>query len=431
MHQTSVEPHGAVVHVLLVEDSEADSDMVRAMLSVGRGAMEVVRGLYRVSWVDRLEAALDAMVREPFDVVLLDLRLPDSPGLDTLDAVRRAAPELPVVVLTGYDDDGLALLAIQHGAQDYLAKDHLDGRLLSRTIRHAIERKRAEVQLRRHASEVESARAQIERQAEEISVRADQINRINSELDDFAYIASHDLKEPLRGIKAYCEILLEDYHEKIDEPGRKRLAKLGDLCERLENLVGDLLTYCRLGATQRADEPVDLNQVFDDVLDTLAPTIDRNGGEVVCRKRLPRVTGDATLLGMALTNLISNGLKFTDGRRSVVEVGCVPGDPPTIFVRDNGIGIAPEHHQEIFTIFRRLHPRHRYEGTGAGLTIVRKIIEAHGGRIWLESKPAEGTTFYFTVAPAKTPNDHRPVPPTTPAPHWAATAATRPAEQAR
>ena len=401
--------------VLLVEDSAADAERVRLALSETRGAMGVRQGLFTVTSVDHLAPALQLLSREDFGVVLLDLGLPDCDGLETLARVRAAAPDVPVVVLAGLDDDGQALGAIQRGAQDYLAKDHFDARLLRRTLRHAMERKRAEVQLLQHSRQIETAHARIERQAAQLKTRAEQLDRINRELDDFTYIASHDLKEPLRGIRAYCEILLEDYHQKLDAAGQRRLATLVDLCDRLETLIGDLLTYCRVGGTRPADTGIDLGAVVGEVLDTLRPAVDRRGALVRVVERLPKVTGDATLIGMALTNLISNGLKFNDRAKPLLEIGCLPTDPPTLYVRDDGIGIEPRHHEAIFTIFRRLHGRKRYEGTGAGLTIVRKIVQSHGGQIWLESEPGAGSTFFFTLAPS----EGKPAgkPPTKP-PHW-------------
>lgn len=401
--------------VLLVEDSATDAQMVRHALSETRGAMAVRRGLFALTRVDHLTPALRLLARRDFAVVLLDLGLPDSTGLETLAAVRAAASDVPVVVLAGLDDDGLALTAIQRGAQDYLTKDRLDGCLLRRTLRHAIERKRAEVQLLQHARRIENAHQRIQRQAQQLEIRAEQLDRINRELDDFTYIASHDLKEPLRGIRAYCEILLEDYHDKLDVPGQQRLATLVDLCDRLETLIGDLLTYCRVGGARPADTGIDLHAVVDEVLDTLRTAIDRRGASVRVVGRLPKVTGDATLLGIALGNLISNGLKFNDRAQPQLEIGCLPTDPPTFYVRDDGIGIEPRHHEAIFTIFRRLHGRKKYEGTGAGLTIVQKIVQSHGGRIWVESELGAGSTFFFTLAA----DVEKPAgkPPTRP-PHW-------------
>ncbi|HUT13246.1 MAG TPA: ATP-binding protein [Thermoguttaceae bacterium] len=411
----------AETRVLLVEHDPADAQRVWLALSEARGAMEVQQGLFNMTWVERLAPALDLLAQEKFDALLLDLQLPDAEGFETLERVRKTAADVPVIVLTAMDDDGQALLAIQGGAQDYAAKDRLDGRLLGRTIRHAIERQRAEVQLRRHAREVEAARTRIEQQAAELRARAEQLDRINRELDDFTYIASHDLKEPLRGIAAYCDILREDYHDKIDAAGQQRLNKLGDLCKRLETLVGDLLTYCRVGGIRPAQTGIDLSAVVHEALETLLPVIERRRASVRVADRLPTVTGDATLIGMVLSNLITNALRFNDNAQPSVEIGCMPTDPPAIYVRDDGIGIEAKHHEEIFTIFRRLHGRKEYEGSGAGLTIVRKIIESHGGRIWLESELGNGTTFYFTLAPAK---EQKLIPrqatePSPKPPHWA------------
>ena len=397
--------------VLLVEDCATDARMVRLALDETRGAMAVRRGLFTITSVDGLGSALQRLDGGNFGVVLLDLHLPDSSGLETLARVRAAAPEVPVVVLAGLDDDGQALTAIQRGAQDYLVKDRLDGRLLRRTLRHAIERKRAEVQLLQHSRQIEAAHTRIKRQAAQLKARAEQLDRVNRELDDFTYIASHDLKEPLRGIRAYCEILLEDYHPKFDAAGQRRLAMLVNLCDRLETLIGDLLTYCRVGGTRPADTGIDLDAVVAEVLDTLRPAIDRRSASVRVAGPLPKVTGDATLIGMALANLVSNGLKFNNRARPRLEIGCLPTDPPTLYVRDDGIGIDRKHHGEIFTIFRRLHGRKKYEGTGAGLTIVQKIVQSHGGRIWLESEPGAGSTFFFTLAPT---GGKRPGKP----PHW-------------
>jgi len=399
------------IEALLVEDNPTDARMIRCALSETHGAIEVWRGLFSVTRVDCLEDALTRLKQGNFDVVLLDLQLPDSGGLEALSEVRDAAMEVPVVVLTGFDDEGLALAAIQRGAQDYVAKDRLDGRLLARTIRHAIERKRSEVQQVRRAEELEAAHARIEQQAAELKARAEQLDRINRELDDFTYIASHDLKEPLRGIAAYCEILLEDYHDKLDADGQQRLESLVKLCDRLEILIGDLLTYCRVGGIRPADAGVGLDAVVADVLETLCPAIDRRGASARVVGELPVVSGDATLIGMALGNLIANGLKFNDNPHPCVEIGALASDPPTLFVRDNGIGIERKHHEDIFTIFRRLHGRKQYEGTGAGLTIVRKIVQSHGGRVWVESQPGRGSTFFFTLAPGEVKTATKP-------PHW-------------
>ena len=273
------------------------------------------------------------------------------------------------------------------------------------------------------------AQAHIEAQARQLRARAEELQRLKHDLDDFTYIASHDLQEPLRGIRACCEMLLEDYGGKLDQPGRRRLAKLVGLCGRLENLIADLLTYCRVGGVQPAQTSIDLEEVVGEVLETLGPMIQQQNAAVCVEGRLPEVTGDAMLIGLVLTNLISNGLKFNDNPQPRLEIGALPTKPPALYVRDNGIGIPREHHEAIFGIFRRLHSRAKYEGTGVGLTIVRKIVQSHGGRIWVESEPGAGSTFFFTLAPSQ----EQPVgarearsvgPPAVPPPHWAEPAQT-------
>lgn len=230
-----------------------------------------------------------------------------------------------------------------------------------------------------------------------LEAKAGELTRTNRELDDFTYVASHDLKEPLRGISAYCDILLDEYRDKVDDNGRRMMKTLVELCGRLSQLIDDLLAYCRAGRTPEATD-LDLDEVLDEVLMTLGPAIDARSGGVRRLDRLPVVRGDATLLGMVLQNLISNGLKFNDSSAPTVELQVLSGEQPTIVVRDNGIGIEARHHEAVFAMFRRLHARSKYEGTGAGLSIARKIVENHGGRMWLESAPGKGSAFYFMLA---------------------------------
>jgi light-regulated signal transduction histidine kinase (bacteriophytochrome) len=231
-----------------------------------------------------------------------------------------------------------------------------------------------------------------------LEAKNSQLARINRELDDFTYVASHDLKEPLRGISSYCQILSEDYAEKLDADGHRRLNSLVSLCQRLGQLIDDLLAYSRIGRTSPHLQKIDLNQVAADVTATFAATAEERGAQIVTHD-LPVVMADATLVAEVLRNLVGNALKFNESLLPRVEIGAELGEPTIFFVKDNGIGIPPQHHQDVFTMFRRLHSRRKYDGTGAGLSLVRKIIEAHEGRVWLESAPGEGTTIYFTLSP--------------------------------
>jgi light-regulated signal transduction histidine kinase (bacteriophytochrome) len=230
----------------------------------------------------------------------------------------------------------------------------------------------------------------------------DDLARSHSQLDEFSYVASHDLKEPLRGIHNLAEMLQEDYGGKLGEEGRQRLATLSRLSQRMDDLLSSLLEFSRVGRADFADVQVDLNQVVAEALEVLRPRIEEQKTEIRLLGTLPAVRGDRSRLGEVFVNLIGNAIKYNDKARKWVEIGIEPM-PGTgsdgFFVRDNGIGILPGHFEEIFQIFRRLHGRDEFGGgSGAGLTITRKIIEKHGGRIIVESTPGVGTTFRFTLA---------------------------------
>jgi len=264
---------------------------------------------------------------------------------------------------------------------------------------------------------------------------------VAQDLDDFAYVASHDLKEPLRGISAYCEILLEDYYDKLDREGQRRLGAILAMCNRLGGMIDSLMTYCRVGRVPSAQVPVDLDEVVAVVIGILGPMIEKRKASVRVVGKLPTAAADRNLLGMVFGNLVANGLKFNESAVPSVEIGLREGTPPVVYVRDNGIGIAAEHHDAVFTLFRRLHSQKKYEGTGAGLTIARKIVQSYGGEIWVESKPGRGSTFLFTLGSAMGPAPAVAVPEGTQAPsraanppHWAgpskAAACPRPRQRA-
>ena len=235
-----------------------------------------------------------------------------------------------------------------------------------------------------------------------------ELARSNTELDAFAYIASHDLKEPLRGIHNYAHFLIEDYADKLDEAGANKLRTLTRLTQRMQGLLDSLLHYSRLGRQELSLRPVDLQRVLEGALDLLHTQVEERRVAVRVPKPLPTVVVDHRCIGEIFTNLIVNAIKYNDKDQCWVEVGCVDagiGDgnaarSPVLYVKDNGIGIPEQHRDAVFRIFRRLHGREAFGGgVGAGLTIVKKIIERHGGRIWIDSTEGEGTTFFFTLAP--------------------------------
>jgi two-component system, LuxR family, sensor kinase FixL len=239
-----------------------------------------------------------------------------------------------------------------------------------------------------------------------------ELARSNQELDDFAYIASHDLKEPLRGVANNATFLKEDYENALDEKGIKRLNRMVFLCQRMERLVDDLLYFSRLGRQKLAVQPTDLNIVVKDIEAMLETTLHEQRAEIVVPRPLPTITCDAPRITEVFRNLITNAIKYNKSESKRIEVGCTnmvelvheSPDERVFYVRDNGIGIAPEFHREIFRIFKRLNDEDdTSRGSGVGLTFVQKIIERHNGRIWLDSDVGCGSTFYFTInAPQET-----------------------------
>ena len=253
------------------------------------------------------------------------------------------------------------------------------------------------------------------RKADELAQVNKELTRSNTELDSFAYIASHDLKEPLRGIYNYSSFLLEDYGEILDEDGVDKLNTLMRLTHRMEDLINSLLHYSRLGRAELQLHSVNLNELVAGVLDVLKISNRDRQVRFEIPRPLPKIDCDRTQVNELYTNLISNGIKYNEQTEKTIEIGYLdanepiaqqklqehPDDyvAPTIFyVRDNGIGICERHRDTIFRIFKRLHGQKKYGGgTGAGLTIAKKIVERHGGDIWLQSVYGEGSTFYFTL----------------------------------
>ncbi|MET0155383.1 MAG: PAS domain S-box protein [Rickettsiales bacterium] len=260
------------------------------------------------------------------------------------------------------------------------------GRVFSGIVRDISERKRVEAE-------------------REIFVR--DLERSNKELDDFAYIASHDMKEPLRGLYNNARFLLEDYAEKLDADGKNMLERINYLSQRMEKLVNDLLYFSRIGRQNLAIQKTDLNEVMEDIKKLMEDSLIEQNATILVPEKLPVVTCDKPRITEAFRNLIANAVKYNDKSEKTVEIGYLTRFPNrhgkmlygVFYVKDNGIGIKEEFYDDIFRIFKRLNEEDdTKKGTGAGLTFVKKIIERHNGQIWPASEFGKSTTFYFTIA---------------------------------
>ena len=288
---------------------------------------------------------------------------PDGTGRTELRARRKDESQVPVEV---------SLNAIES----------LGGPLISCVVKDLTERKQAEAKIARYTRDLE---------------------RSNAELEQFAYVASHDLLEPLRMVSSFAQLLARRYRGKLDATADEYIAQLVDGARRMQDLIRDLLRYSRVGVRDRPSDAVACDEVLAAVLGNLQVVI-RESGALVIREPLPLVRADRTELGQLFQNLVANAIKFRAADPPRVQVGADREDGHWVFrVRDNGVGIDPGNGERIFEIFRRLHPRDKYPGTGIGLAICKRIVERNGGRIWVESRPRQGTVVYFTLPVAPVP----------------------------
>ena len=256
-------------------------------------------------------------------------------------------------------------------------------------------------------ADVEAMRRQLLSSLDDVSFKAGELERSNRELEQFAYVASHDLQEPLRKVASFCQMLESRYSGQLDDRARQYIGFAVDGAKRMQLLINELLTFSRVGQPGTARGPVDLNAVASEAVDRLDAMITDTDAQVTMGE-LPQVTGDATLLTQLFQNLVANSIKFrrVDEPPVITITATETGDGWEFACQDNGIGISAEHAERVFVIFQRLHPRDAYPGTGIGLALCRKIVDFHGGRIWVDAQAAgPGTTIRWTLPALPAPEE--------------------------
>jgi light-regulated signal transduction histidine kinase (bacteriophytochrome) len=276
----------------------------------------------------------------------------------------------------------------------------------------------------RELTQVNEQLRRINRELEELKNRLaqtnDELSQKNRELDEFVYVVSHDLQEPLRTLIAFSDFLLRDYGDHLAPEGQEFVRYLVDASRRMRAMIHGLLNLSRAGKVIGEFEIVELEDLVTVIRTDLGELLRSKGAQLQIAGPLPKILGDRDRIGQLLINLISNGIKYNESPVPYVEVGAIAaaskasdkgdrataGPEATIYVKDNGIGIEPQFHSTIFQLFRRLHPQDEYEGTGVGLSICGKIVQAHGGRIWVESSPGQGSTFFICLrrSPSQAPD---------------------------
>jgi len=325
------------------------------------------------------------------DLILLDVMMPGLDGFETCRQLK-AAPatrDIPVVFMTALTDTSDKLTGFAVGGVDYVTKP-LDGpEVLARIDTHltlyGLRRRLEEQNEKMHAEIV------ARRETEAALLRS------NTELEQLAYVASHDMQEPLRMVASYLQIVAQRYKGQLDADADEFIGYAVDGAKRMQALINDLLAYSRVGTKARPFEPIDCNRVLDIALGNLTIAIAESGANVT-RGPLPVLMGDPSQLLQLFQNLVANAIKFKRGASVTVRISAeLAGDAWRFSVSDDGIGIAEEYFNRIFVLFQRLHGRGEYPGTGIGLAICKKIVERHGGEISVQSKVGVGSTFSFTI----------------------------------
>jgi two-component system, sensor histidine kinase and response regulator len=354
--------------------------------------------------------ALRHLLNDDFAAILLDVRMPEMDGFETAEMIRSRprSRQIPILFLTGYRNEEHLFRGYDLGAVDFLFKPIVPEVLRSK-VAVFVELSRTNTKLRqqtdalrRQAEDLQKAEQEVRRLNTNLEARVlertEELVRSNEELQQFAYVASHDLREPLRTVSIYAQLLAKRYRGRLDDDADQFIKFIVHNAERMETLVHDLLDFSRIDVRgMDFFSRMSCDMPLDDAISNIRPLVTESGATIT-RDPLPNVMGDAVQLTRLFQNLLVNSIKYRNSEAPRIHIAAKEsGEDHLISVTDNGIGIDPQYAEKIFGIFRVLQPRDRISGSGMGLAICRKIVTRHAGRIWVESALGHGATFYWTM----------------------------------
>lgn len=338
-------------------------------------------------WIIKAESGLEALaatLEHKFALALLDIQMPVMDGYELASILRerKQTASLPFIFISAVYTLNLNVFkGYEQGAFSFITKP-LQPELLLNKVNFFIEKYQQEVSLLELNQHLEQ--------------KNDELQALNRELEAFTYSVSHDLRAPLRTLNGYSQILKEDYADQIPEDGQKLLGFISHNALKMGKLIDSLLTFSYLGRKELQKSPVDMNQLVREVVDELKDANPQHRFEF---GDLPQASADRELLKQVVFNLVSNAIKYSSKKPGpVVEFGTTTKEDTIVYyVKDNGAGFDMTYYDKLFGVFQRLHSANEFEGTGAGLAIVHRIIRKHGGNIWAEATPGEGATFFFSL----------------------------------
>ena len=373
-NQVALQESVETLSVLLLEDNSLDGELTLQELRNGGFNISVDVAANPEEFTARLQS-------NQYHIVLADYNLPQWTGMEARQVLRSQNLDTPLILVTGSLGEEKAVECLKQGATDYVLKDRICR--LPSSVRRALEEKRLR---------------QVHKDAErDLARKVEELARSNAELEQLAYVASHDLQEPLRMVSSYTQLLAKRYQGRLDSDADKFIAYAVDGANRMQRLIQDLLTYSRVGQAQKELVETSSEGALRNALINLSQAIAESSA-IITYDSLPPVVMSEIHLTQLFQNLVGNAIKYHGPEIPCIHISSTKKEKELTFsVRDNGIGIAAQYFERIFVMFQRLHARDEFSGTGIGLAISKKIVERDGGRLWVQSEPGKGSTFSFSM----------------------------------